>query len=344
MDREYHKKRKKKRRGRRIFLSLIFLLGLGILSYPIVSRLYYRVVASEQIALFDEEKSKLVPEEVERRIELAKAYNAYLNNAIGEDPYSPEKKEEGRAEYARMLEINEQIGHVQIPTIDADIPIYAGTTENVLQKGAGHLEGTSLPVGGISTHTVITAHSGLPTAKLFSDLNKLEIGDKFYIHNLSEVLAYQVDQILVIDPSNFEDLLIVKGHDYATLLTCTPIMINTHRLIVRGHRVEYVQEVEERIIAENKVSFVFRYLFYASCGIIFLLLLCILFLRKKKKRVERRLQAILEAEQARNDMESRAEAGTDEEGRDALGKEAKDGTLEMNPVEDIRRGNDEAGE
>lgn len=296
IDSKTKNKKKRRRKIKNAILSFIFLVGFLILAYPIISRTYYRVISSEQIALFDKEKAKLLPEEVTRRIELARAYNSYLNNEISEDPYSDEKKEEGRAEYARMLEINEQIGHVEIPTIDVDIPIYAGTTENVLQKGAGHLEGTSLPVGGNSTHAVITAHSGLPTAKLFTDLRKVEVGDKFYVHNLAEVLAYQVDQILVIDPSDFKDLLIVPGHDYVTLLTCTPIMINTHRLIVRGHRVEYVQEVEERIIAENKTSFMYRYLFYIACGIIFLLLIWIILLRKRKKKIEKRLQDLKEKE------------------------------------------------
>ena len=140
-----------------------------------------------------------------------------------------------------MLEVREMIGHIEIPKIGQDLPVYAGTSEEVLQKGVGHLEGTSLPVGGNSTHSVLTAHSGLPEATLFTELRKLEIGDKFYIHNIKEILAYQVDQIKVVEPTDFNDLLIDPGHDYVTLLTCTPLMINTHRLLVRGHRVEYVQ-------------------------------------------------------------------------------------------------------
>lgn len=220
-------------------------------------------------------------------MKLAFAFNDSLNNVVKEDPYSAEMKKKGRAEYARMLEVHEKIGHVQIPTIDVDIPIYAGTSEDVLQIGAGHLEGTSLPVGGNSTHSVITAHSGLPEAKLFSDLQKVKIGDKFYVHNIKEILAYQVDQIDVIDPSDFSKLLVVPGHDYVTLLTCTPIMINTHRLLVRGHRVEYVPEVEERIIAENKTSFTYRYLFYASLILIIILLIIVVYLRNKKKKAEK---------------------------------------------------------
>ncbi len=290
---EKEKRRKKKNN---LPFMLLFLFGFAILIYPLVSRMYYRVEVNEQIVNFDREKGKLIPEEVNRRILLAKAFNESLNNVITEDPYARERIKQGRAEYARMLEINEQIGHIQIPKIDIDIPIYAGTVEEVLQKGAGHLEGTSLPVGGNSTHAVITAHSGLPTATLFTDLRKMEVGDKFYIHNLAETLAYQVDWIKVIEPSNFNDLVIFPGHDYVTLLTCTPLMINTHRLLVRGHRVEYVPAVEERIIAENRTKFMYKYLFYAACFVIFILLFLIWTLRKKKKQVEKkykRLYAII---------------------------------------------------
>ena len=219
-------------------------------------------------------------------MELARLYNDSLINVVSEDPYSENKRAEARARYAYMLEIHEKIGHIQIPKIDIDIPIYAGTSEEVLQIGAGHLEGTSLPIGGNSTHSVITAHSGLPEARLFTDLEKLEIGDKFYVHNISEVLAYQVDSIDVIEPSDFSKLLIVPGHDYVTLLTCTPIMINTHRLLVRGHRVEYVKAVEERIIAENKTSHMYKYLFYLSLVLIIILIVIVIHLRKKRKKAE----------------------------------------------------------
>lgn len=284
------KKNKKKKIIYNIIFSLIFLIGLGVLAYPQISRIYYRIEANEQISNFDDKKKEMDEEEVNKRMKLAEAFNASLNNSIEDDPYSDEMKAKGRAEYARMLEINEKIGHVQIPVIDIDIPIYAGTSEDVLQKGAGHLEGTSLPIGGNSSHSVITAHTGLPTARLFTDLIKLKVGDKFYVHNIKEILAYQVDEINVIDPSDFSKLLIVPGHDYVTLLTCTPIMVNSHRLLVRGHRVPYIPEVEERIIAENKTSFTYMYLFYISLILIFVLLLIVVRLRKKKRQIEKKLK------------------------------------------------------
>ena len=148
-------KTKKKKRSQLPFI-LIFIVGFLILLYPQVSRLYYRVQADQQVRNFDDEKKKLDDEEIKRRIELAKGYNDKLNNVITEDPYEKEKQEEGVKNYAKMLELHEKIGHVQVPIIDIDIPIYAGTAEEVLQKGAGHLEGTSLPIGGLDTHTVIT--------------------------------------------------------------------------------------------------------------------------------------------------------------------------------------------
>lgn len=275
-------KKKKKKKSNLPFI-FIFILGFLILLYPQVSRLYYRVQANNNIGIFDEASAHLDEEEVNRRMELARAYNASLVNDISEDPYSEDKKEEGKKEYARMLEVHEQIGHINIPRINTDIPVYAGTSEEVLQKGAGHLEGTSLPIGGNNSHTVITAHSGLPTAKLFTDLSKVKMGDKFYFHNLKEVLAYQVDQIKIVEPSNFEDLLIVPGHDYATLLTCTPIMLNSHRLLVRGHRVPYEPLEEQKLMKDNKKEMLYKYAFYLGVFVILLLILLNIYFIKKKK-------------------------------------------------------------
>ena len=288
------KKTKKKGKKRQLPYIIIFIIGFSVFLYPQISRLYYRVEATQQVASFDAEKSKLTSDEVKRRIDLAHAFNESLVNVVAEDPYAEERQNAGRAEYARMLEIHEQIGHIQIPVINTDIPIYAGTAEEVLQKGAGHLEGTSLPVGGNNTHTVITAHSGLPTAKLFSDLHKVEIGDRFYIHNLGEILAYQVDQIKVIDPSDFSDLLVEDGHDYATLLTCTPIMINTHRLIVRGHRVPYDETADSIIIAENQKAFIYRYAFFAVLVLMVLMIIMIFRYRRLSKKMSKDIKELRE--------------------------------------------------
>ncbi len=225
-------------------LVVLFIAGFVIMMYPIISNYYYRIEANNQIMEFAENAKKLDNNEILRRIELAEAYNSVLDPSRLADPYT-DKEKEGIAEYARMLEVKEKIGFVEIPKIDTNLPIYAGTSNEVLNKGVGHLEGTSLPIGGKSTHTVLTAHRGLPSARLFRDLDKLEKGDIFYVHNIQTVLAYEVDQILTVDPSNFDPVLVVDNEDYATLLTCTPYMINSHRLLVRGHRVPYVAPVKE---------------------------------------------------------------------------------------------------
>ena len=225
-------------------LVVLFIAGFVIMMYPTISNYYYRIEANNQILEFTENAKKLDNNEILRRIELAEAYNSVLDPSRLADPYT-DKEKEGIAEYARMLEVKEKIGFVEIPKIDTNLPIYAGTSNEVLNKGVGHLEGTSLPIGGKSTHTVLTAHRGLPSARLFRDLDKLEKGDIFYVHNIQTVLAYEVDQILTVDPSNFDPVLVVDGEDYATLLTCTPYMINSHRLLVRGHRVPYVAPVKE---------------------------------------------------------------------------------------------------
>ena len=273
------------------FFKFIFVLGFLILMYPQVSRLYYRVQSTQEVASFEEGKAALSDEEIKKRMALARDFNDSLVNQNMEDPYSKARHERGRAAYAHMLEIHEQIGHIQIPTIDLDIPIRAGTSEEVLQTSAGHLEGTSLPIGGNSTHTVITAHSRLPTAKLFTDIRDLKEGDRFYIHNIAETLAYEVDQIKVVEPSNFEDLLVVPGHDYATLLTCTPIGINTHRLLVRGHRVPYDKAVDDQFVADNKKDFLYKYAFFAVIALILLLAYGSWNYRKKLKQLESDIRA-----------------------------------------------------
>ncbi|WP_311486440.1 class C sortase [uncultured Anaerococcus sp.] len=275
-------KKVNKKKSRWVF-RLIFLLGFLVMVYPLISRFYYRIESNEQVETFSTGAKKLDTKEIDRRINLAKAFNDSLSGKIASDPYTRKQQEEGRKEYARMLEVEEMIGTVDIPKINQKLPIYAGTSEDILQKGVGHLEGTSLPIGGNSSHTVLTAHSGLPEATLFTHLNQLEIGDKFYIENIEGIIAYQVDQIKVIEPSNFEDLMISPGHDYATLLTCTPIMINTHRLIVRGHRVPYVPAVDEELIRESRNNWIFRTLFFAALGLIILLIILILKLRRDNK-------------------------------------------------------------
>ena len=165
-------------------------------------------------------------------------------------------EEEQNKEYLKLLNPKEDgvMGYIKIPKIDVEIPIYHGTSNKVLQKGVGHFENSSLPVGGESTHSILSAHRGLPSSRLFTDLDQLEEGDMFYIYVLDKVLAYRVDQIKVVEPSNIENLKIVDNEDYITLVTCTPYAINTHRLLVRGTRVEYNEQVLKNIPIERKLS------------------------------------------------------------------------------------------
>ncbi|HEL2685464.1 TPA: class C sortase [Streptococcus suis] len=264
-----------------ILLKLIFVFGLLITVYPLISQFYYRYESDREVESFYEQAQQLPSEEVSKRLEKARAYNQTLDPSKMQDPYSEEEKA-GIAEYARMLEVKEKIGFVEIPKINERIAIYAGTTEDVLQKGAGHLEGSSLPVGGESTHTVISAHRGLPNASLFTNLDRLKIGDQFYIHNIAETLAYEVDQILVVEPSDFDPVMVQSGEDYATLLTCTPYMINSHRLLVRGHRVPY----EPKVAAKQKSIFFLDMLSlsYLIAFLLMLLIFGVLYLRRKRKQ------------------------------------------------------------
>ncbi|MFA9493993.1 class C sortase [Streptococcus sp. E17BB] len=278
-----------KRKRKKFLFVALFLAGFLIMSYPFVSQLYYRIQANNVNTQFDQAVAKLDNEELSRRYKLAQAFNAALKPRELQDPFTDDEKKEGMTEYANMLKINEQIGYVSIPKIDQKIPMFVGVSDAVLEKGAGLLEGTSLPVGGSNTHTVISAHRGLPNARLFTDLDKLKKGDVFYIHVLDTVLAYEVDQIKVVEPDNFDPILIEEGKDYATLLTCTPYMINTQRLLVRGKRIPYAAPVEEKMLETSRSNQLWKMLFGISVGMILILLYLIYHNRKQlaqNKRLE----------------------------------------------------------
>lgn len=262
-------------------IILLFIVGFLIATYPIISNWYYTVENNNQIVDFKEAVDEMSQAEIDERIDLARAYNETLDPSKLADPYT-EREKKGVENYARMLEAREKIGYIDIPKINQQIPVYAGTSEDVLQKACGHLEGTSLPIGGKSTHSVITAHRGLPQVKLFRDLDKMEVGDVFYYTNVKETLAYQVDQILVIEPWNFDPVLVVEGKDYMTLLTCTPYMINSHRLLVRGHRIPYVPEEKEE--AEKKAKFNYKDFIVPGFVILLLILILLIYLRRRRRR------------------------------------------------------------
>lgn len=273
----------------KIKFGLIFLVGLLIFSYPMISQKFYKIKADDEIIEFVKQSKEINAEEINKRMNLARAYNETLDPSRLSDPYS-KKEEEARAYYAHMLEVNEMIGHVEIPRINQDLPVYAGTSETVLQKGCGHLEGTSLPVGGKSTHTVITAHRGLPEAVLFRYLDQLVEGDIFYFHNIQGTLAYRVDQIMVVEPTNFEPVLVQEGKDYATLLTCTPYMINSHRLLVRGYRIPYQEAIDDGIANTPR----FKPDFFQLLLILMPILVFLIIVSTREKRISLNLRKEVE--------------------------------------------------
>ena len=217
-----------------IILILIFLVGLSVMLYPSVSDAVNRKHQSRAVASYAEEVEQLSDADYQTYFDAADAYNRQLNttpNAF----YKPDLV----SGYAQTLDISGTgiMGYITIPKISVELPIYHGTDEGVLQVAAGHLEGSSLPVGGAGTHAVISAHRGLPSAKLFTNLDELEVGDRFTITVLNRVLTYEVDQISIVLPTEIDQLLPTEGMDYVTLMTCTPYGINTHRLLVRGRRI-----------------------------------------------------------------------------------------------------------
>lgn len=224
-----------------IIRLLVLLVAFAVLLYPTYSRYLNEKNGSKVVSEYDEKSVKLSHAEKEQMLADAREYNLeMLGNIDLIDPFSQTEPEvDERYESLLNVEGSGMMGYVKIPKINVELPIYHGTSESVLQAGVGHFQGTSLPVGGDSTHTVLTGHRGLPDKTLFTNMDKMEVGDIFYIKVLDETLAYEVDQILTVLPENTEALSIVPGQDYATLVTCTPFAINTHRLLVRGHRIPY---------------------------------------------------------------------------------------------------------
>lgn len=235
-----------------LLLFLVFLAGLSLLLYPTVSDYWNSFTQSRAIASYAEEVAEMDSEKYAALWDDAVAYNAALPDRANPYVLTDEQVEE----YDSLLNLSGTgiMGYVEIPTIGCSLPIYHGTGESVLQVAAGHIEWSSLPVGGESTHCVISGHRGLPSAKLFSDLDKLVEGDIFILRVLDEVLTYQVDKISIVEPDETDNLMITEGMDYCTLVTCTPYGINTHRLLVRGHRIENQAESKTVRITADAVQ------------------------------------------------------------------------------------------
>ena len=229
-----------------LFSGILFLSGMIILLYPYVSNLVASRNASQVVQSYEDEVKNMEAEKIDAAKEAARKYNEQLSNVISVE----EAQEEDTITYLDMVDAGMSMGYIVIPKIDVNLPIYSGIEEESLRRGVGHLEQSSYPLGGESTHCVLTGHRGLPSALLFTDLDKLEIGDEFYLHVLDDVLAYRVDQIKVVEPNESGDLEIIEGMDYCTLVTCTPYAVNTHRLLVRGIRTEYVETQEKHTASQ----------------------------------------------------------------------------------------------
>ena len=273
---------------RAVIIIAVFLLGLATLGYPTFSNYLSEKNGSYVINEYEEQVEETDEAAIEAAWEEAKIYNETLSGIPAHDPFLEGSGMAMPDNYYEVLNISGVMAYVEIPEIDVYLPIYHGTSEEVLKKGIGHLEGSSLPIGGINTHTVLTGHTGLSNAKLFTDLRELEEGALFYIHVLDQVLAYRVDQIKVVEPNHTEDLKCVYGKDYATLLTCTPYGINSHRLLVRGERVEYNPEEEAAIQSQETLResdrIVITAAVIASAVMLLLIIIVIVILKKKQRR------------------------------------------------------------
>lgn len=247
-----------------ILIALVFLVGVGMLLYPVVSGYLVQKNGSYVIDTYQQVVESGNQENWDEELDEAIRYNQNLAGSPAYDPFLDGSGMVLPEGYEDILNVGGIMGYVEIPCIQVNQPIYHGTSDEVLQKGVGHLEGSSLPVGGENTHAVITGHTGLSSAKFFDDLTELKEGDMFFFHVLGETLAYQVDQITVITPDEMNHFTREPGKDYATLLTCTPYGINSHRLLVRGVRVPYTSQAEEAIEPINTVTTVDKTLLVAA--------------------------------------------------------------------------------
>ena len=275
--------KKKKGNFTTLLLILVLLAGLSLLLYPSLSDYWNSFHQTRAIATYAEKVANLNQDQYDEIWAAAESYNASLTDRVNAYLLSDAQKEE----YQQLLNVSGLgvMGYIEIPSIDCSLPIYHGTEESVLQIAVGHLEWSSLPVGGESTHCVLSGHRGLPSAKLFTNLDKLREGDIFLLRILDEVLTYEVDQILIVEPQEVGALQIVEGQDYCTLVTCTPYGINTHRLLVRGHRIDNVEEAKTVRVTADAVQ-IEPLLVAPIVAIPILLLLLILLLLPKRPKTK----------------------------------------------------------
>lgn len=267
---------------RKILTWILRLAGIAVILYPLTLRVLSGLNQSEAIAGYEDSAAYYNQEMVAEEWEKAEEYNKSLSGTEVRDPFVPGSGVVIPDNYMEVLNIDRGImGTLDIPCVDINLPIYHTVDAEVLEKGVGHLQETALPIGGENNHTVLSTHRGLPEAKLFTNLDKMEIGDEFYIHIFDRTLAYKVDQIKVVEPDNTTYLKPEKGKDYVTLLTCTPYGINSHRLLVRGVRTEYIEEEAEQTPVK-----VIRWEVYlaVAAGALVLILIIRAYRRRKKNR------------------------------------------------------------
>ena len=264
------------------FLVLLLLAGVSLLLYPSLSDYWNSMHQTRAIASYAETVSQLDTAQYDEMWKAAQDYNRSL--AQRETAFA--LTDEQKVAYESLLDVSGLgvMGYIEIPEIDCSLPIYHGTEESVLQVAVGHLEWSNLPVGGEGTHCVLSGHRGLPSAKLFTNLDKLAVGDTFLLRVLDEVLAYEVDQILIVEPEQVDVLGIVPGEDYCTLVTCTPYGINTHRLLVRGHRVENTPEAARMHVTADATQFDPLLVAPVLAIPVLLLLLMILLVPKRRRK------------------------------------------------------------
>lgn len=266
-----------------IVLILILIIGLSLLLYPTFSDWWNSFHQSRAIASYTEQVASMDDDKYDEIWSAAREYN----QSLLENPNSFGLSEEQAEKYNQLLDVSGSgiMGYVEIPAIHVKLPVYHGTDEAVLQVAVGHLEWTSLPVGGESSHSVISGHRGLPSAQLFTDLDQMVEGDIFIFHVLDEALTYEVDQIRIVEPSQTEDLRIVEGEDLCTLVTCTPYGVNSHRMLVRGHRVENIDEASVvRVTADATQIEPMIVAPFVAAPMLLILFIALLIPKKKKTR------------------------------------------------------------
>ena len=284
-----------KKRLPSILVGLLFLVGLGIMIYPTVSNQWNTYRQNKLISNYEKIVDDMSDEDFSQEWQNAQAFNETISgNNVFADVFGEKPKDSENSEYNRVLKVNNEgnMGVISIPEINIKLAIYHGTSDDVLQTGVGHINGSKLPIGGESTHCVLAAHRGLPSAELFTDIDQLQTGDKFYLHILDKVLAYEVDQILpMVDKDDHQTLQnalsITEGQDYVSLFTCTPYGVNSHRLIVRGHRVEYngeedvKQSVGDRMLESIKNYYMLILVLGLSITILVIIIMRYVFNKKK---------------------------------------------------------------